>query len=126
MSIKAENIADQVFNSTTLENATQFTRNQLEEVREHLKAKREGLLDAKGKTRDGQIQAELNVELSVVKTTLSKTNQAISMLDVNAKQQKQHTNQVKGGFAQLFLKTAEKELDAKTFERIKNKALKAA
>ena len=126
MSIKAENIADQVFNSTTLENATQFTRNQLEEVREHLKAKREGMLDAKGKTRDGQIQAELNVELSVVKTTLSKTNQAISMLDVNAKQQKQHTNQVKGGFAQLFLKTAEKELDAKTFERIKNKALKAA
>ena len=126
MSIKAENIADQVFNSTTLENATQFTRNQLEEVREHLKAKREGLLDAKGKTRDGQIQAELNVELSVVKTTLSKTNQAISMLDVNAKQQKQHTNQVKGGFAQLFLKTAEKELDAKTFERIKNKALKVA
>lgn len=126
MSIKAENIADQVFNSTTLENATQFTRSQLEEVREHLKAKREGLLDAKGKTRDGQIQAELNVELSVVKTTLSKTNQAISMLDVNAKQQKQHTNQVKGGFAQLFLKTAEKELDAKTFERIKNKALKVA
>lgn len=126
MSIKAENIADQVFNSTTLENATQFTRSQLEEVREHLKAKREGLLDAKGKTRDGQIQAELNVEISVVKTTLSKTNQAISMLDVNAKQQKQHTNQVKGGFAQLFLKTAEKELDAKTFERIKNKALKVA
>lgn len=122
-----EHLIEAITENTTIENATQFTREQLEDVREDLKAKREGLLVAKDKATNGNAIALLNLELGKIKTLLSAINQAISMIDVNAKQQKQKSKEVlKGGFAQRFLIVAEKELDQATFTKLKNKALKVA
>lgn len=122
-----EHLIEAITENTTIENATQFTREQLEDVRDDLKAKREGLLVAKDKATNGNAIALLNLELGKIKTSLSAINQAISMIDVNAKQQKQKSKEVlKGGFAQRFLIVAEKELDQATFNKLKNKALKVA
>jgi len=119
-----ELIIETIATNSTLENATQFLRPQLEDLREDLKTKREGLISAKEKSTNGNAIAELNVELGKVKNILSKINQAIAMIDVDAKQQKKQTNQVlKGGFAQRFLQIAERELDKATFQKLKNKAL---
>lgn len=115
-----------ILENSTLENATQFSRTQLEDLREDLKAKREGLITAKESAKNGNAIAELNLEISKVKSVLTKINQAIAMQDVDAKQQKKSDKQLKGGFAQLFLQVAERELDKATFNKIKNKALKVA
>ncbi|WP_168395160.1 hypothetical protein [Acinetobacter indicus] len=121
-----ELILEAIAENSTLENATQFLNRDLKDLRDDLKAKRGGIITAKENASNGNAIAELNLELSKIKALLTKINQAIAMQDVNAKQQKVAEKQLKGGFAQLFLKVAERELDKATFNRIKNKALKVA
>ena len=119
-------IIETINENSTLQNATQFPNHRLIDVREDLKAKRESLIVAKENATNGNAIAELNLELNKVKTSLTKINQALAMQAVDAKQKKQSEKQGKGNFAQLFLKTAESELDKATFNRIKRKALKVA
>lgn len=107
-------------NETTLYLASNLSMGDLNQLAEHFRAKRLALVDAKDKVTGLGLQ-EINNELKAVKEKLTKTNQAISMLQVALKEQK--TKQKKDpDFAHRFVKEAEKILPKDLFEKILKKA----
>lgn len=106
-------------NETTLYLASNLSIDDLHQLAEHFKAKRAALVDSKNKVT-GLALKEINSELQTVKEKLTKTNQAIAMLQVALKEQK--TKQKKDpDFAARFLKEAEKTLPKDLFEKIRKK-----
>ena len=107
-------------NETTLYLASNLSMGDLNQLAEHFRAKRLALVDAKDKVT-GLGLKEINSEIQAVKEKLTKTNQAISMLQVALKEQK--TKQKKDpDFAHRFVKEAEKTLPKDLFEKILKKA----
>lgn len=115
-----EHLEDICINETTLYLASNLNMYDLNQLAEHFRAKRAALVTAKDKVTGLGLQ-EINNELKAVKEKLTKTNQAISMLQVALKEQK--TKQKKDpDFAQRFVKEAEKTLPKDLFEKILKKA----
>ncbi len=115
-----EHLEHLCINETTLYLAANLKMDDLNQLAEHFKAKRAALVTAKGKVT-GLGLKEINSELQTVKEKLTKTNQAISMLQIALKEQKTKQKQ-DPDFAHRFVKEAEKTLPKDLFEKILKKA----
>ncbi|MGY5394536.1 hypothetical protein [Acinetobacter sp. NigerLNRRAM0016] len=122
--MKLENVQETLLNESPLKISQQLSRDDLLDLREQLKAKRAALIESKDKCNNGNSIALINVHLSEVKTMITRANQTISLLDQDAKLMKKSSAPVQE-LAVRFLRIAEKELDAKTFNKIKEKAMVA-
>ena len=119
--MKLENAQEQLLELSPLKLSQQFSRDDLLDLRDQLKAKRAALIEAKDKCKNGNSIALLNIELSQINSMLTRINQTVTLLDQDAKIMKKN-NQSAQELAMRFFKVAQKELDAKTFNRIKEKA----
>ena len=116
--MKLENAQEQLLELSPLKLSQQFSRDDLLDLRDQLKAKRAGLIEAKDKCKNGSSIALLNIELSQVNSMLTRINQTVTLLDQDAKIMKKNNHSTQE-LAMRFFKVAEKELDAKTFNKIK-------
>lgn len=121
MVMKLENAQEQLLELSPLKLSQQFSRDDLLDLRDQLKAKRAGLIEAKDKCKNGNSIALLNIELSQVNSMLTRINQTVTLLDQDAKIMKKNNHSAQE-LAMRFFKVAEKELDSKTFNKIKEKA----
>ena len=119
--MKLENAQEQLLELSPLKLSQQFSRDDLSDLRDQLRAKRAGLIEAKDKCKNGSSIALLNIELSQVNSMLTRINQTVTLLDQDAKIMKKNNHSAQE-LAMRFFKVAQKELDAKTFNRIKEKA----
>ena len=122
MVMKLENAQEQLLEFSPLKLSQQFSRDDLSDLRDQLKAKRAGLIEAKDKCKNGSSIALLNIELSQVNSMLTRINQTVTLLDQDAKIMKKNNHSAQE-LAMRFFKVAEKELDAKTFNKIKKMAV---
>ena len=122
MVMKLENAQEQLLELSPLKLSQQFSRDDLVDLLDQLKAKRAGLIEAKEKCKNGNSIALLNIELSQINSMLTRINQTVTLLDQDAKIMKK-TNHSAQELAMRFFKVAEKELDAKTFNKIKKMAV---
>ena len=122
--MKLENAQEQLLELSPLKLSQQFSRDELMDLRDQLKAKRAAMIEAKDKCSNGNSIALMNIELSQVNSMLTRINQTITLLDQDAKIMKKNNHSAQE-LAMRFLKVAEKELDTKTFKRIKEKAMVA-
>ena len=116
--MKLENAQEQLLELSPLKLSQQFSRDDLLDLRDQLKAKRAGLIEAKDKCKNGNSIALLNIELSQVNSMLIRINETVILLDQDAKMMKKNNHSAQE-LAMRFFKVAEKELDSKTFNRIK-------
>ena len=119
--MKLENAQEQLLELSPLKLSQQFSRDDLLDLRDQLKAKRAGLIEAKDKCKNGSSIALLNIELSQVNSMLTRINHTVTLLDQDAKIMKKNNHSAQE-LAMRFFKVAEKELDSKTFNKIKEKA----
>jgi len=119
--MKLENAQEQLLELSPLKLSQQFSRDDLSDLRDQLKAKRAGLIESKDKCKNGNSIALLNIELSQVNSMLTRINQTVTLLDQDAKIMKKNNHSAQE-LAMRFFKVAEKELDSKTFNKIKEKA----
>lgn len=68
--MKLENAQEQLLELSPLKLSQQFSRDDLSDLRDQLKAKRAGLIEAKDKCKNGNSIALLNIELSQVNSML--------------------------------------------------------
>lgn len=122
--MKLEHAQEALLSQSPLQLSQQFSRDDLTDLRDQLKAKREGLIESKDKYTNGNSIALFNVHLSEVKTMSTRVNQTISLLDVDAKIMKKN-KAADQELAIRFFSVAKKELDSKTFNKIKEKAMVA-
>ena len=122
MVMKLENAQEQLLELSPLKLSQQFSRDDLLDLRDQLKAKRAGLIEAKEKCKNGNSIALLNIELSQINSMLTRINQTVTLLDQDAKIMKKNNHSTQE-LAMRFFKVAEKELDAKTFNKIKKMAV---
>lgn len=122
--MKLENAQEQLLELSPLKLSQQFSRDELMDLRDQLKAKRAAMIEAKDKCSNGNSIALMNIELSQVNSMLTRINQTVTLLDQDAKIMKKN-NHYAQELAMRFFKVAEKELDTKTFKRIKEKAMVA-
>ncbi|AUC06906.1 hypothetical protein BVG18_08355 [Acinetobacter lwoffii] len=122
--MKLEHAQETLLSQSPLQLSQQFSRDDLTDLRDQLKAKREGLIESKDKCTNGNSIALFNVHLSEVKTMSTRVNQTISLLDVDAKVMKKN-KAADQELAIRFFSVAKKELDSKTFNKIKEKAMVA-
>ncbi len=122
--MKLENAQEQLLELSPLKLSQQFSRDELMDLRDQLKAKRAAMIEAKDKCSNGNSIALMNIELSQVNSMLTRINQTITLLDQDAKIMKKNNHSAQE-LAMRFFKVAEKELDTKTFKRIKEKAMVA-
>lgn len=122
--MKLENAQEQLLELSPLKLSQQFSRDELLDLRDQLKAKRAAMIEAKDKCSNGNSIALMNIELSQVNSMLTRINQTITLLDQDAKIMKKNNHSAQE-LAMRFFKVAEKELDTKTFKRIKEKAMVA-
>lgn len=120
--MKLEHAQEALLSQSPLQLSQQFSRDDLTDLRDQLKAKREGLIESKDKCNNGNSIALFNVHLSEVKTMSTRVNQTISLLDVDAKIMKKN-KAADQELAIRFFNVARKELDSKTFNKIKEKAM---
>ena len=113
---------EQLLELSPLKLSQQFSRDDLLDLRDQLKAKRAGLIEAKDKCKNGNSIALLNIELSQVNSMLTRINQTVTLLDQDAKIMKKNNHSAQE-LAMRFFKVAEKELDSKTFNKIKKMAV---
>ena len=121
MVMKLENAQEQLLELSPLKLSQQFSRDDLSDLRDQLKAKRAGLIESKDKCKNGNSIALLNIELSQINSMLTRINQTVTLLDQDAKIMKKNNHSAQE-LAMRFFKVAEKELDSKTFNKIKEKA----
>lgn len=119
--MKLENAQEQLLELSPLKLSQQFSRDDLSDLRDQLKAKRAGLIESKDKCKNGNSIALLNIELSQINSMLTRINQTVTLLDQDAKIMKKNNHSAQE-LAMRFFKVAEKELDSKTFNKIKEKA----
>jgi len=119
--MKLENAQEQLLELSPLKLSQQFSRDELMDLRDQLKAKRAAMIEAKDKCSNGNSIALLNIELSQINQMLTRINQTVTLLDQDAKIMKKNTYSAQE-LAMRFFKVAEKELDSKTFNKIKEKA----
>lgn len=119
--MKLEDVQDQLLELSPLKLSQQFSRDDLLDLRDQLKAKRAGLIEAKDKCKNGSSIALLNIELSQVNSMLTRINQTVTLLDQDAKIMKKNNHSAQE-LAMRFFKIAQSELDPKTFNKIKAKA----
>ena len=119
--MKLKNAQEQLLELSPLKLSQQFSRDDLSDLRDQLKAKRAGLIESKDKCKNGNSIALLNIELSQVNSMLTRINQTVTLLDQDAKIMKKNNHSAQE-LAMRFFKVAEKELDSKTFNKIKEKA----
>ena len=112
--MKLENAQEQLLELSPLKLSQQFNRDDLLDLRDQLKAK--------DKCKNGNSIALLNIELSQVNSMLTRINQTVTLLDQDAKIMKKNNHSAQE-LAMRFFKVAEKELDAKTFNKIKKMAV---
>ena len=122
--MKLENAQEQLLELSPLKLSQQFSRDELMDLRDQLKAKRAAMIEAKDKCSNCNSIALMNIELSQVNSMLTRINQTITLLDQDAKIMKKNNHSAQE-LAMRFFKVAEKELDTKTFKRIKEKAMVA-
>lgn len=122
--MKLEHAQEALLSQSPLQLSQQFSRDDLTDLRDQLKAKREALIESKDKCTNGNSIALFNVHLSEVKTMSTRVNQTISLLDVDAKVMKKN-KAADQELAIRFFSVAKKELDSKTFNKIKEKAMVA-
>lgn len=122
--MKLENAQEQLLELSPLKLSQQFSRDELMDLRDQLKAKRAAMIEAKDKCSNGNSIALMNIELSQVNSMLTRINQTVTLLDQDAKIMKKNNHSAQE-LAMRFFKVAEKELDTKTFKRIKEKAMVA-
>lgn len=122
MVMKLENAQEQLLELSPLKLSQQFSRDDLSDLRDQLKAKRAGLIESKDKCKNGNSIALLNIELSQVNSMLTRINQTVTLLDQDAKIMKKNNHSAQE-LAMRFFKVAEKELDSKTFNKIKKMAV---
>ncbi|BCT88138.1 hypothetical protein [Acinetobacter variabilis] len=122
--MKLENVQEQLLELSPLKLSQQFSRDELMDLRDQLKAKRAAMIEAKDKCSNGNSIALMNIELSQVNSMLTRINQTVTLLDQDAKIMKKNNHSAQE-LAMRFFKVAEKELDTKTFKRIKEKAMVA-
>lgn len=122
--MKLEHAQETLLSQSPLQLSQQFSRDDLLDLREQLKAKREGLIASKDKCTNGHSIAVFNVHLAEVKTMTTRINQTIAMMDMDAKIMKKNKS-TDQELAIRFLKVAKQELDTVTFNKIKNKAMVA-
>ena len=120
--MKLEHAQEALLSQSPLQLSQQFSRDDLTDLRDQLKAKPEGLIESKDKCNNGNSIALFNVHLSEVKTMSTRVNQTISLLDVDAKIMKKN-KAADQELAIRFFSVAKKELDSKTFNKIKEKAM---
>lgn len=120
--MKLENAQEQLLELSPLKLSQQFSRDDLSDLRDQLKAKRAGLIESKDKCKNGNSIALLNIELSQVNSMLTRINQTVTLLDQDAKIMKKNNHSAQE-LAMRFFKVAEKELDSKTFNKIKKMAV---
>lgn len=107
------------FNSyTTLEAATKLSLEQLTELSDIFKAKREGLIHTKSQTTDGFDLKLLNDALSEVNVQLTKVNTAINMVNVSAKEKRTQQVQISSQDAINFYIAAKEKLNEPIFNEI--------
>lgn len=122
--MKLEHAQEALLSQSPLQLSQQFSRDELLDLRDQLKAKRAAMIEAKDKCSNGNSIALMNIELSQVNSMLTRINQTITLLDQDAKIMKKNNHSAQE-LAMRFFKVAEKELDTKTFKRIKEKAMVA-
>lgn len=122
--MKLEHAQEALLSQSPLQLSQQFSRDDLTDLRDQLKAKRAAMIEAKDKCSNGNSIALMNIELSQVNSMLTRINQTITLLDQDAKIMKKNNHSAQE-LAMRFFKVAEKELDTKTFKRIKEKAMVA-
>jgi len=122
--MKLEHAQEALLSQSPLQLSQHFSRDDLTDLRDQLKAKRAAMIEAKDKCSNGNSIALMNIELSQVNSMLTRINQTITLLDQDAKIMKKNNHSAQE-LAMRFLKVAEKELDTKTFKRIKEKAMVA-
>lgn len=83
--MKLEDVQDQLLELSPLKLSQQFSRDDLIDLRDQLKAKRAGLIEAKDKCKNGNSIALMNIELSQVNSMITRINQTITLLDQDAK-----------------------------------------
>ena len=104
--------------TTSLKLATTMSLEELEDLRDVYNAKREGLL-AGLETTTGVEKQEIQHELGVLNLSRVKVHKAISMLQVQCKEDKQLN---KKSYAELsrFYSRAQARLDPRVFEELNN------
>ena len=94
MVMKLENAQEQLLELSPLKLSQQFSRDDLVDLKEQLKAKRAGLIEAKEKCKNGNSIALLNIELSQINSMLTRINQTVTLLDQDAKIMKKNNHSV--------------------------------
>ena len=122
--MKLEHAQETLLTLSPLQLSQEFNRDELADLKDQLKAKRASLIESKEKCTNGNSIALFNVHLSEVNSMLTRVNQTVTLLEQDAKIMKKN-NSVNQQLAMQFMKVAQKELDPKTFNKLKEKAMVA-
>lgn len=121
-SMKIEDVKDEILSKSPLDLTQLFSREELIELRDQLKAKRASLIESRDKCSNGNSIALFNLHLGECKALSSRINQSITMLDMNKKMLKKEKT-VDQQLAVRFFSIAKENLDPNLFNQLKEKAL---